>query len=250
MPARPRVEHVIDYRGPEPGTSAFKRVPFSGRRVEQRLESHILSGPLLVSQCQSKTTTGRRCRRTTTCDYQFCSFHLVRNFHLMVAPSRIPGAGLGVFAVKEATLRRLGKDTDGRPVGDDATVVFANGDSIGNGFGGEFLTEKAYDRRYDGDASAYALTWYTDAKKTKEGPGLIDGFLARTISSYCNDAVNLTGDPEWSFWNNAAWIQKGLTAEALVCHGDEIFWSYGAGYWTDHVPSEPDVYNSPDDPLQ
>jgi len=259
MPARnPRIEHVIDYRGPEPGTYAFKRHPFSGRRVEQKLDSGgVLSGPLLISQCTGRTVSGRRCRRTTTYDYQFCSLHLLRDFHLMVAPSRIPGAGLGVFAVSESALRRLGKDEARRPIPDSGAVVFERGMSIGNGFGGEFLTDKAHERRYGSNASAYAITWYTDGKTHTEGPGVIDGFLARTVSSFCNDAVNLTGAQAWPFRNNAAWVKEGLQAEALICHGDEIFWSYGAGYWKGPravPPSEPRPHSSPDalldDPLR
>lgn len=240
MPARnPRIEHVIGYQGPEPGTYAFKRHPFSGRQVEQKLRSgDVLTGPLLINQCTGKTVAGGRCRRTTTYDYQFCSLHLLRDFHLMVAPSRIPGAGMGVFAVSETTLRRFGKDNAGRPVS-AAIVVFERGDPIGNGFGGEFLTNKDHTRRYGCCASAYALTWYIDRKTRKEGPGIIDGFLARTVSSFCNDAVNLSDDPAWPFKNNTAWCGNGLEAEALICHGDEIFWSYGDGYWIDHVPSEP-----------
>ena len=250
MPARnPRIEHVIDYRGPEPGTRAFKKHPFSGRRVEQKLTSgDTLSGPLLISQCTGKTVLGCRCRRTTTYDYQFCSLHLLRDFHLMVAPSRIPGAGMGVFAVSEGALRRLGKDEAGGPIPDTSVIVFEGGDSIGNGFGGEFLSDKAYVQRYGTDASAYALTWYMDHERAIEGPGTIDGFLARTVSSFCNDAVNLLNDPAWPFRNNAAWVTDGIRAEILICHGDEIFWSYGAGYWRDRAPSEPNVCNNEDVP--
>ena len=233
MPARnPRIEHVIDYCGPEPGVRVFKKHPFSGHRVEQALDSgYVLSGPLLISQCRGKTISGRRCRHTTTYDYQFCSLHLLRDFHLMVAPSRIPHAGMGVFAVSEGTLRRLGKDEAGGPIPDASVVVFECGEPIGNGFGGEFMTDKAYTRRYGDNSSAYALTWYTDHEKKTEGPGIIDGFLARTVSSYCNDALNLTGNKTWSFQNNAFWGSNGLEAGTLICHGDEIFWSYGAGYW-------------------
>lgn len=256
MPARnPRIEHVIDYKGPEPGTRAFKKHPFSGRRVKQTLHSgSVLSGPLLISQCRGQTVSGTRCRRTTAYDYQFCSLHLVRKFHLMVAPSRIPGAGLGVFAVSESALQRLGKDDAGSPIKDGSTVVFQRGDQIGNGFGGEFMTEETYEQRYGKDTSAYALTWYTNQNSDKQGPGLIDGFLARTISSYCNDAINLTGDPAWPFENNAAWVKVGIKSRALITHGDEILWSYGDGYWLGYAPSAPEPDSSldapSDDPLQ
>lgn len=215
---------------PEPGTKAYAKKPFSGKKVLQSLpDGKQIAGRLLVGQCQGMTTRNRRCRQLTAHDYQFCTLHLAREWGLMVAPSRIPGAGLGVFAVNERLLGTAGKDAQGRPLPCNTCVVFEKGDSMGNGFGGEWLSEEDEIKRYGEGGSSYILTWYI--KKNVDGPGMIDGFLARTVSSYCNDGNNVRKCANWPFRNNAAWEGKELTADTLICHGDEILWSYGAGYW-------------------
>lgn len=234
MPARrqcmSRVSRVRGYRPAEPTSKAYRRAPFSGKHVEQRLaDGARVRGRLLVGQCQHALRSGRRCQRMTTVDYQYCTFHLLRHWHLMVAPSRIPGAGLGLFAVNETKWRAYGKDNAGRPVPDAHVVVFAKGTRIGNGFGGELLSIDDEEKRYGDQGSVYALCWYPDGKN--EAQGIVDAFVARTACSYANDAINLHCRSEWPFRNNAYWDGIDLRAETAIAHGDEILWEYGSGYW-------------------
>lgn len=226
-----RLERIRDYCGPEPGTAAFHRKPFSGRLVRQRLATGVwIEGRLLVSQCNAHTQNGQRCRRTTSCDYQWCSWHLLRQWHLLLASSHIPRAGRGVFAVDADTLRRLGRDEKKRPYVAPDVIVFEKDAPIGNGFGGEFVSSRVHDKRYGQYRSAYALSWYR--RDGKESPTCyVDGFVARTISSYCNDAINVHKKSDWPFRNNAYWRGDTLLALRPIHHGEEILWSYGNAYW-------------------
>lgn len=244
-----KVRRVIDWLPAEPHSRAYKKKPFSGKRVRQTLSNgETIEGRLLVGQCRARTSSGRRCKKVTSYDYQWCTTHLLRQWYLMVAPSRVPGAGLGVYAVREDELKRLGKDDKGRPNLSTNCVVFEKDSFIGNGFGGELLSLEDDRERYGSEGAAYILTWYIEGR---EGPGVIDGFLARTVSSYCNDAINLEDVPNWRFKNNAHWRGDRLIAIRPILHGHEILWPYGRNYWSDRVKTPSDSLDTlPSDPLQ
>lgn len=246
---RPRLEHVLGYVGPIPNTAAFKRKPFSGKKVTQEVSPGVFfEGHLLMSQCQATTARLDRCRRNTGWDYQYCNYHLLRDFHLMVAPSRLPGAGLGVYAVNEAQLRLYGKDKAGRPKA-TTHVVFNTGDTIGNGFGGELMDDEGYTKRYGDYGSLYALVHTIETHRPfTTSECTIDGFLARTVSSYCNDSVNVEKSPNWPYHHNAEWDDyDGLAAAVPIEHGEEVLWDYGAGYWGGREVEEEEDEEESDD---
>ena len=234
----PKLHRVQNYQPPGPESPAFRRRPFSGKRVRQRVSQDMwLEGRLLVSQCQATTAAlQQRCRRTTGYDYQYCGYHLLTVLHLVIAPSHLPRAGLGLYACDAEMLKKYGRDPDGRPIIDENTVVFDQDEPIGNGFGGELLIDKEYDRRYPEGESSYTLEW----DPPKSGPRLmdrhritVDAFVARTSLSYSNDPRNVHDHSIWPFRANAYWQGYADHMRALtpIHHGEEILWSYGHMYW-------------------
>ncbi|RMF36440.1 MAG: SET domain-containing protein [Chlorobiota bacterium] len=60
----------------------------------------------VTKQCAYVHPSGERCRRLTTLTHPYCAHHTRLVHGVEVRPSTIPGAGLGLFAV-----RRIPKDT-------------------------------------------------------------------------------------------------------------------------------------------
>jgi SET domain-containing protein len=93
---------------------------------------------------------------------------------------------------------------------------------------GEVITEKELDRRAENDIYGYAF--YISSKKC------IDAYYKpEALARYANDAAGLSRVPGkrnnavYDIWKNRGWIQATRNIKA----GEEIFVSYGAGYWRD-----------------
>lgn len=263
---QPQLWRVRGYVPPAPGTSAFRthlrsKTPFNGRLVQQRLvdvktkEPYMAEGRLLRTQCPVRTQDGRRCRNTTSYDYTMCNVHLLRQRKLVIAPSRIPGASLGLFVADVNELRKHGRDALGRPK-PSAHVVYKKGARVGGKgcvFLGEMLPDDELLERYPyPNGGEYALDM--DAGYS------CDEFLARTALSYSNDCIDLQhpklarnyytnyGEPAKStkqlpivanaeaerYYHggvyNVGHCDTGLVALVPLCHGVEVYWSYTGEY--------------------
>ena len=188
-----------------------------------------------------------KCTRETTYDYRVCEQHLLEAHGLVVAQSRIEGAGLGLYA---ANTRLIPPDhvSDHPPARVSNAVVFQHDAVIGGeefSFAGEMIDVSEYERRYGDGFGEYVLALDDNMNH--------DEHFARTALSYANDGVNTRDnlmrrnymhrhgthpvfhDPTWPHVINAiACLHPTrnvvrLRALGPICHGDEILWSYSGG---------------------
>lgn len=136
-------------------------------------------------QCSHLHNNGARCRSVSGYDYRFCDRHLLQHYHVVIQPSRIPGAGLGLFAAR----------------------CFRRGDLIGR-FAGELIDNQEYERRYT-QSSGFAPYVLGVDNNTSH-----DESVARTAFSYANDGVDLK-DP----WLRRNYIYR--TGTHVVWHKPE-----------------------------
>lgn len=221
MAARFKLSNVLEYEAPALDHPLYHMPVFS-------------PDGKLQSQCSHRDNGGARCVESTGYDYRICNTHLHTICKLVVAPSRIPGAGLGLFAAHP----NRNTDPGSRPTREPIDV-FAAEEEIADGFRGEVITLAEYWRR---GTHEYVLEYDTPAR-------LIDERFARTVLSYSNDAINLrdrqlrrnnytsrfhvrTRMDDWPFVNNVSASRPtadGLIHLQAICdvlHGDEIMWTY------------------------
>ena len=235
-----------------------KRVLRDGYVFEQ-LPHGVTRFPVLRTQCQHVKRNGEQCTFMTTYDYQLCDKHLLTDRHLLVAKSRLPNAGCGLFAVNPRLLdkgylacMRTTFPRDPPPVIDSANV-FNHGDVIGGvgcTFRGEFITNRQYHFRYGSRHAEYVVGMETHCH---------DETFARTCLSYSNDGVRVDDtylrrnfvhangthvvwhDLSWKFIINARCdVYADITGDKAhkyskfaclqaigsIDHGEEIMWPY------------------------
>lgn len=218
--------------------------------------------------CDGDSTTGvwrtqcsmPDCDRLTLHDYRLCDTHLLETHSLLVAPSRIAGAGLGLYAMDmsecdDALLEHLWNGpceysdawTQPLHVNGDA-VVFHRRELIGQ-FSGEIIPEYVYQSRYEHRHGTYVVA-IDDVYSHDES-------VFRTALAYANDGINLNDplrrrnyifragthvvyhDLQWPHIVNAKCTRQvvhglsQLVALGDIRHGDEILWSYD-GHVTPH----------------
>jgi hypothetical protein len=150
-------------------------------------------------RCIASTRAGKRCKRKTRRIAEYCHQHLHMLQGLAVKPSKIPGAGLGLF-----TLARIQKG---------ARIVR---------YEGEEISRDELDRRYPGDVVApYALELgngvIIDATSTQSGVArYANGGDKPGAQCQCNMCMD---DHGW------------LHAECDIPAGMELLWAYGTDYW-------------------
>lgn len=188
-------------------------------------------------KCQWRDCRHRSCRE----DYRYCRHHLETGLHLRVSQSRIPGVGLGLFAVAN-------RFRDVRTSVVKRAVVFDVGDRIGS-FEGEVIDNAEFEHRYkNSDGFAEYVLAIDDSRSHDET-------TKRTALSYANDAVDVHDPmlrrnyvtqgptpyetyivwhrPEWPHVINAVCRYDSerdcasLYALGPISHGEEILFSYG-----------------------
>ncbi len=206
---------------------------------------------VLRTQCQAYRADNVRCTEKTSYDYRMCSEHLLMCRHLVVAPSRIAGAGMGLFAVDPSKLP-VGYDMCTAPPRKAHVVVFRHNHTIGGAgctFAGETIDDQEFDVRYGDQLGEYVLDM------GGEHGFMHDESTARTCLSYANDAIDVrdallrrnfvheTG--RYTLWAAVDWPHvvnarssqarvgggiQCLKAIGPIAHGDEILWSYSGAH--------------------
>lgn len=193
---------------------------------------------LLCNQCTFRRDD-RRCRNFTCQDFTLCWIHLMTQSHLRIAPSRIQGAGLGLYAIRDYGSWKRNHDDQGRPIMNRGRRrvdqrVFAQGDVVAV-LKGESLTRVALNARYPGNVlGAYAVENDGENAARKR---YYDQLCARTANAYANDCRGPRRRSRGRGCNVAMvdlrgrTIQSGLVATRAIYHGEEILTDYGEGYW-------------------
>lgn len=144
-------------------------------------------------QCEALTTKEERCKRLTRQQLPYCYQHAKTMLGLQLGPSKIKGAGKGIFALK--------------PFARNAFIA---------PYGGELIDEDELQRRYKDDVAAYAF---------QLAPNLyLDAACSRGVGSMSNTSPGN---------NNAIIARRGKRTEAALYAskpigiGDEILTDYG-----------------------
>lgn len=150
-------------------------------------------------QCTAHTKAGHRCRIITAKVGPMCWIHTKSKLGVQVKPSKIKGAGLGLFATRKIP----------------ANTVIDN-------YRGQVLDQLEAERRHN---IAYIFkvnkNKYIDAVKTNSGP-----------ARYANDCRSTAFDCNASLAVNPR--QENVTLKVKnkpIPAGKEILASYGEGYW-------------------
>ena len=160
-------------------------------------------------RCKAKTKNGRgpRCKRST-CKYgPYCFQHTRSIEGVEIKKSKLPGAGLGLFATRD----------------------FKKKSKISS-YGGEIISDAVHNQRDSGYAIVIGrgrTGKNLDGRATSSGNGRYVNSCRRQNRPRCNrNNVHL---PQVSIRNGVA---KGkLTATRAIKAGSEIYASYGPGYW-------------------
>lgn len=134
-------------------------------------------------------------------------------YKVAIGPSRVPGVGLGLFAL---TSKNVAARERKEP-------VFRAGEKIAP-YGGRKITGRELNRLYDyknDDGKHIDVT----APYGLAGRELYDAACIRGAGAYANDATG-TGKQ-----NNAELRDRGVYATTDIYKGDEIFVDYGGIYW-------------------
>lgn len=191
-------------------------------------------GPLVRTACHAVSQNGKPCRRHAVIDC-YCFQHLPLEKHIRIGPSTISNAGLGVFAWWIGPCR--------------TQPVFVPGAEICY-YGGEAINQTELDQRYTQDAAAlgeYVIKcrhhWYIDAARYRSAGAMVndgrDGavnnamFHTRRVRPW---EMDTNGMPKVSGaypTHRKTWRVIVVRAIKPIYHDDEIFVSYGTGYWQD-----------------
>jgi SET domain-containing protein len=149
----------------------------------------------ITAQCAFDGPKGR-CQRKTTTTHPYCAQHTQTVLGVRVAPSKIKGAGLGLYAV--------------RP--------FKKGEHVVE-YRGEKLTQKEYDTKYADDAmGSYGISlsarYVLDAGKTSSG-------VARYVCDY--HGSHSKPNTEYVNIDNRIWV----VAIRDIKVGEEFYSDYG-----------------------
>lgn len=159
-----------------------------------------------VSQCRAKKKDGGRCTRRTGKYGPFCWQHTQKHVGVEVKRSTIPNAGNGLFAKREFKRGELVRHQPHEGVAKKGTSS-------------KFLSKRQIERKYPGEMLApYGIQLssnrFRDDCRTNAG-----------VVRYANDKRRAAS-------NNAVLTSTGnIRLKKGVKKGEEIFVSYGRGYW-------------------
>lgn len=170
---------------------------------------------MMRDQCHGTTKSGNRCSLMTIKYPKYCHIHTKSNCKLKLAKSSVPQAGTGLYSMKEI-------DT---------------GDKIAE-YKGDRVPASQHNRpENDND---YGI-------ETDDGRTVIDGASTQsTIARYANDCRPTNKRSHHCPGNNAEFKTDArdnqrifLKAKEPIHRGEEIFVSYGPGYWDDPSDNNP-----------
>jgi hypothetical protein len=164
------------------------------------------TGALLKYTCTALLTDGSPCGISSVYSHT-CPYHTAKLHNLVIRPSTLPNAGLGLFA----------------------TTQFYSPMILGE-YKGEVLTQAQIDARYGKgpkDFGPYALMVHKNY--------ILDAAVERCLGAYINDGRDVKP-------SNVKWVCKHdkeppytphmfLVAIQDIRIDDEILVSYGADYW-------------------
>lgn len=161
-------------------------------------------------RCEGHTKQGKECKRMVVMGTPWCWMHLLSERDLRIAKSRVPNAGMGLFASTSMTIKE--------PEHVKAYLMFKNNDKIVE-YTGEKITKEEQHRRYGAKTASYALGSRT---------GVIDSACERSVASFANTIkpkakcnARFSEGKDGRIW---------VVATKNIYDGDEILVDYGKEY--------------------
>jgi len=157
-------------------------------------------------RCAAETAVGKRCKNRTCTYTEFCAAHTKQLLDLELKPSSIAGAGRGLYTLVDIPKdKRIAQYT------------------------GELKTEEAYNKKKSGYGVHLPNGKVLDAHSTQHG-------IARYAND-CRSANKKKGECKGTNARLTSSTRDGKTTVWLkstkrIKAGDEIFVSYGRGYWS------------------
>lgn len=208
------------------------------------LEGHevVINAPIFCSPCeyvyQKGIHAGERCKRNVCIGIPYCRDHMRMELSLEIKRSKLPNAGLGLFAYDP---KAAAKDEPVFPGFEDYTQEYGNRKLkklpkdyfYVVEYRGRIVKTSSVDKLY-GEGDENVVPYAVPANK--DGTLLIDAAQVRGIGSIANDAT-LTSLVE-KIDNNCI-INIGhdrktyVIASRNIYHGDELYCSYGDNYTLD-----------------
>ena len=164
---------------------------------------HVFKCALERMRCSGTTKAGQQCRRNVILHLDKCFQHLKSELGLLTKPSSIPGAGTGLWTVRN----------------------WKRGDKIVQ-YHGEILTDAELDERYGpGDVTA---PYTVEEKKNKH----IDAACNRSTAAFINHQPNARANTRFAVSRNppAVWIVATKNIQATKDEPRELFINYGRDY--------------------
>ena len=153
--------------------------------------------------------TDKQCSRMVTKSLPYCWQHNKLVARVVIKPSGIRQAGLGLFAC------------DSKKHGN--AFVFKQGDFIAP-YNAPRVRPQELTRRYGKDVTGpYAYSYKTGRGRVV----YLDAACARSLAAYANDARDERNNAELDRRGQ----RTGLYALRNIRNGEEIFTSYGPSYW-------------------
>ena len=193
----------------------------------------ITSCPLQCMRCVGRTKTGHMCQNRVCIGVPMCWLHTLLKYHVKAKPSRIAGAGMGLFAHPP-------------PGSAPALATAFNTNDLIVEYIGEHTTQRELDRIYNDNAYTVPYAW-------SDTNNAIDAACKRGIGSTANlstqhsnailvyrtkngiDSMyhSYTGNPARPNAFPDAWDKLYVIATRSINYGDEILIDYGDVYGLD-----------------
>lgn len=193
-------------------------------KKDERKWEEIKSDPIRNFSCKldSRKCEVPGCTRRTRKALPYCFWHQRSLLHVIIKKSKIPGAGLGLFACdpkRDVVFKK-----------DDPIAIYARREQ-GSATIGEFMSEKELLDRY---GECLTAPYGVDTMKKKQ---VVDTACQRSIASYANGAESQAkANAEVRWVKNKRGNELMLYAKKNIHDGDEITWYYGNSYEFDYPP--------------
>ena len=173
--------------------------------------------PLLSMRClYDKVHGNKQCTKNVVVGAGYCSSHLKQLFRLTIGPSKIEGAGLGLFAA--SNIRACLKDEAPH------YCTGKKGERCSIPYWGQVISSKEGDERYGKSNTApYGLA-------IRDSTNFVDAACLRCFASLINHASK-------GFKANCAFVQRegdsfpSIEIMKPIKKGEELYISYGRNYW-------------------
>ena len=177
----------------------------------------FFGAPLLSMRClYDKVHGNKQCAKNVVVGAGYCSNHLKQLFGLTIAPSKIEGAGLGLFATRNIRAC-LKQETPHYCTG-------KKGERCSIPYWGQVISLKEGDERYGKSNTApYGLA-------IRDSTHFVDAACLRCFASLINHASK-------GFKANCAFFQRdensfpSIEIMKPIKKGEELYISYGRNYW-------------------